>query len=76
MSLCKHIPVTCCVCSPGRDETMQPTKPSFMEFFEQKEEEAKSHNDAGGRGDNNADNRRRPADGDLEVVSYRTRVAT
>uniref|UniRef100_A0A8D3B5B3 non-specific serine/threonine protein kinase n=1 Tax=Scophthalmus maximus TaxID=52904 RepID=A0A8D3B5B3_SCOMX len=36
-----------------RDETMQPTKPSFMEFFEQKEEEAKSHNDAGGRGDNN-----------------------
>ncbi|AWP02179.1 Serine/threonine-protein kinase 4 [Scophthalmus maximus] len=52
-----------------RDETMQPTKPSFMEFFEQKEEEAKSHNDAGGRGDNNADNRRRPADGDLEVMS-------
>uniref|UniRef100_A0A8C5E0X2 non-specific serine/threonine protein kinase n=1 Tax=Gouania willdenowi TaxID=441366 RepID=A0A8C5E0X2_GOUWI len=52
-----------------RDETMQPTKPSFLEYFEQKEKEANLHQDGGGRGENLADNRRLPADGDLEVVS-------
>ncbi|XP_023125820.1 serine/threonine-protein kinase 4-like [Amphiprion ocellaris] len=52
-----------------RDETMQPAKPSFLEYFEQKEKEANSHNDGGGRGENNADNRKLSAEGDLEVVS-------
>uniref|UniRef100_A0A3Q3LWR0 non-specific serine/threonine protein kinase n=1 Tax=Mastacembelus armatus TaxID=205130 RepID=A0A3Q3LWR0_9TELE len=52
-----------------RDETMQPAKPSFLEYFEQKEKEANSHNDGGGRGDANADNRKLPGEGDLEVVS-------
>lgn len=56
------------VCLAGRDETMQPAKPSFLEYFEQKEKEANSHND-GGRGENNADNRKLPAEGDLQVVS-------
>lgn len=53
----------------GRDETMQPSKPSFLEYFEQKEKEANSHNDGGGKGDNYADNRKLPAEGDLQVVS-------
>ncbi|CAK6974482.1 serine/threonine-protein kinase 4-like [Scomber scombrus] len=50
-----------------RDETMQPAKPSFLEYFEQKEKEANVHND--GKGENNADNRKMPPEGDLEVVS-------
>ncbi|XP_034096107.1 serine/threonine-protein kinase 3/4-like [Gymnodraco acuticeps] len=52
-----------------RNETMQPSKPSFLEYFEQKEKEANSHNEGGGRGENNADNRKLPADGDFEVVN-------
>ncbi|KAI9546688.1 Serine/threonine-protein kinase 4 [Dissostichus eleginoides] len=52
-----------------RNETMQPTKPSFLEYFEQKEKEANSHNEGGGRGENNSDNRKLPADGDFEVVN-------
>uniref|UniRef100_A0A672ZL93 non-specific serine/threonine protein kinase n=1 Tax=Sphaeramia orbicularis TaxID=375764 RepID=A0A672ZL93_9TELE len=48
-----------------RDETLQPVKPSFLEYFEQKEKEANLHNDAG---ENNADNRRLPAEADLEVL--------
>uniref|UniRef100_A0A667X862 non-specific serine/threonine protein kinase n=1 Tax=Myripristis murdjan TaxID=586833 RepID=A0A667X862_9TELE len=51
-----------------RDETMQPAKPSFLEYFEQKEKEANSHNDGGGRGGENADNRKLPAEGDFEVM--------
>ncbi|XP_006807434.1 serine/threonine-protein kinase 4-like [Neolamprologus brichardi] len=39
----------------------KPAKPSFLEYFEQKEKEANIHNDGGGKGQNNADN--------LEVVS-------
>ncbi|KAG7494584.1 serine serine/threonine-protein kinase 4-like [Solea senegalensis] len=50
-----------------RDETMQPAKPSFLEYFEQKEKEANGRNDGGGRGDNKADNRKLPCEGDLEV---------
>lgn len=57
------------VCLAGRDETMQPAKPSFLEYFEQKEKEANIHNDGGGRGENNADNRKLHAEGDLQVVS-------
>ncbi len=49
---------------------MQPAKPSFLEYFEQKEKEANSHND-GGRGENNADNRKLPAEEDLQVVSWK-----
>uniref|UniRef100_A0A1A8G4Q4 non-specific serine/threonine protein kinase n=1 Tax=Nothobranchius korthausae TaxID=1143690 RepID=A0A1A8G4Q4_9TELE len=49
-----------------RDETMQPAKPSFLEYFEQKEKEANDHND--GRKENNADNCKLPPEGDLEVV--------
>lgn len=48
---------------------MQPAKPSFLEYFEQKEKEANIYNDDGGRRENNADNRKLPAEGDLEVVS-------
>uniref|UniRef100_A0A665UAH7 non-specific serine/threonine protein kinase n=1 Tax=Echeneis naucrates TaxID=173247 RepID=A0A665UAH7_ECHNA len=51
-----------------RDETMQPAKPSFLEYFEQKEKEANS--DGGGRGENNADNRKMPGGGDLEVSTW------
>ncbi|KAM6947750.1 serine/threonine-protein kinase 4-like isoform 2-T2 [Lycodopsis pacificus] len=54
-----------------RDETMQPAnKPSFLEYFEQKEKEANSHKEGGDRGDNNADNRRLATEGDLEVNSW------
>ncbi|KAM4741534.1 serine/threonine-protein kinase 4-like [Anableps anableps] len=52
-----------------RDETMQPAKPSFLEYFEQKEKEVNNHNDGGRRRENNADNRKLPGEGDLEVVS-------
>lgn len=48
---------------------MQQAKPSFLEYFELKEKEANSHNEGGGRGENNADNRKLPGEGDLEVVS-------
>jgi len=48
---------------------MQPAKPSFLEDFEQKEKEANSNNDGGRKGENNADNRKLPPDGDLELVS-------
>lgn len=41
----------------------KPAKPSFLEYFEQKEKEANIHNDGGGKGQNNADN--------LEVVSWK-----
>ncbi|XP_014877651.1 serine/threonine-protein kinase 3/4-like, partial [Poecilia latipinna] len=51
-----------------RDETMQPAKPSFLEYFEQKEKEVNNHIDGGRRGENNADNRKLPGEGDLEVV--------
>lgn len=57
------------VCLTGRDETMLPAKPSFLEYFEQKEKEANIHNDGGGRGENNADNRKLLPEGDLQVVS-------
>lgn len=49
---------------------MQPAKPSFLEYFEQKEKEANVHND--GKGENNADNRKLFPDGD--VVSDELRV--
>lgn len=52
-----------------RDETVQPAKPSFLEYFEQKEKEANSHNDGAGGKENNADNRRLPGEEDLQVVS-------
>ncbi|CAL8354169.1 serine/threonine-protein kinase 4 isoform X1 [Gadus morhua] len=46
-----------------RGETLQPAKPAFLEYFEQKEREANQ----GGGGD--SDNRKLPPDGDMEVVS-------
>uniref|UniRef100_A0A7N6FGT7 non-specific serine/threonine protein kinase n=1 Tax=Anabas testudineus TaxID=64144 RepID=A0A7N6FGT7_ANATE len=52
-----------------RDETMQPAKPSFLEYFEQKEKEANIHNDGGRQ--NNADNRKLPGEGDLEELRLR-----
>ncbi|XP_045079040.1 serine/threonine-protein kinase 4-like [Coregonus clupeaformis] len=52
----------------GRDETMQPAKPSFLEYFEQKEKEANCHNSSGGDPEHNADNRKLPAEGDLELM--------
>ncbi|XP_056129606.1 serine/threonine-protein kinase 4-like [Lampris incognitus] len=51
-----------------RDETMQPAKPSFLEYFEQKEKEANNRNDGISGGENKADNRKHPAEGDLEVM--------
>uniref|UniRef100_A0A3B3TPS8 non-specific serine/threonine protein kinase n=1 Tax=Poecilia latipinna TaxID=48699 RepID=A0A3B3TPS8_9TELE len=59
-----------------RDETMQPAKPSFLEYFEQKEKEVNNHIDGGRRGENNADNRKLPGEGDLEVVSMKLILQT
>ncbi|XP_066522231.1 serine/threonine-protein kinase 4-like isoform X3 [Hoplias malabaricus] len=42
-------------------ETMQPAKPSFLEYFEQKEKEASKNSDG--------DNRKLPAEADMEVVA-------
>ncbi|KAG9353421.1 hypothetical protein JZ751_018017 [Albula glossodonta] len=50
-----------------RDETVQPAKPSFLEYFEQKEKEASNHG-GGGDADHNADNRKLPAEGDMELM--------
>ncbi|KAG7278210.1 hypothetical protein CRUP_012706, partial [Coryphaenoides rupestris] len=47
-----------------RGETLQPAKPSFLEYFEQKEREANE----GGGGGGDADNRKPPPEGDLEVM--------
>ncbi|KAM6979628.1 serine/threonine-protein kinase 4-like [Aplochiton taeniatus] len=63
-----------------RDETMQPAKPSFLEYFEQKEKEANSHSDGGGQ-QHNADNRKLPAEGDevmrtWSVEELRLRLAS
>lgn len=72
--ICSKVNVGLAVCFTGRDETMQPAKPakpSFLEYFEQKEKEANIHNDGGGKGQNNADNRKLPGEGDLEVVSLK-----
>lgn len=66
---CSKVNVGHPVCFTGRDETIQPAKPSFLEYFEQKEKEANIHNDGGGKGQNNGDNRKLPGVGDLEVVS-------
>ncbi|XP_062852795.1 serine/threonine-protein kinase 3/4-like isoform X1 [Trichomycterus rosablanca] len=42
-----------------RQETLQSAKPSFLEYFEQKEKEVNKNSD---------DNRRQPAEGDMEVM--------
>lgn len=60
------------MCPAGRDETIEPAKPSFLEYFEQKEKEANIHNDGGGRPENNGDHRKLPAEGDLQLVSFFT----
>uniref|UniRef100_A0A8C6SFW7 SARAH domain-containing protein n=1 Tax=Neogobius melanostomus TaxID=47308 RepID=A0A8C6SFW7_9GOBI len=64
-NLCASADSFCFACVLGRDETMQPAKPAFLEYFEQKEKEANVHNEAG---ENNADHRKLPADGHLEVL--------
>ncbi|XP_072541023.1 serine/threonine-protein kinase 4-like [Salminus brasiliensis] len=43
-----------------REETMQPAKPSFLEYFEQQEKEANKNSDN--------DNRKSPAEADMEVM--------
>lgn len=48
---------------------MQPAKPSFLEYFEQKEKEANVQNNGGARRENNAD--KLLPDGDLQVVSLK-----
>ncbi|XP_006639736.1 serine/threonine-protein kinase 4 [Lepisosteus oculatus] len=48
-----------------RDETVQSAKPSFLEYFEQKEKEANSQS---GTGSGSSDSRKLPAEGDLEVM--------
>lgn len=50
-----------------RDETMQPAKPSFLEYFEQKEKEMNNHAESPNVA-NNADNRKFPAEADIEVM--------
>lgn len=42
------------------EETMQPAKPSFLEYFEQKEKEANKNSDN--------DNRKAPAEADMELM--------
>uniref|UniRef100_A0AAR2KXI0 non-specific serine/threonine protein kinase n=1 Tax=Pygocentrus nattereri TaxID=42514 RepID=A0AAR2KXI0_PYGNA len=42
------------------EETVQPAKPSFLEYFEQKEKEANKNSDN--------DNRKLPAEADMEVI--------
>ncbi|XP_034021831.1 serine/threonine-protein kinase 4-like [Thalassophryne amazonica] len=49
------------------DETMQPAKPSFLEYFEQKEKEASNHNVERGV-EINADARKLPVEENLEVM--------
>ncbi|XP_063070889.1 serine/threonine-protein kinase 3/4-like [Engraulis encrasicolus] len=51
-----------------REETMQPAKPSFLEYFEQKEKEANNHGGESPNAANNADNRKLPAEVDMEVM--------
>ncbi|KAJ8412132.1 hypothetical protein AAFF_G00143990 [Aldrovandia affinis] len=50
-----------------REDTMQPAKPAFLEYFEQKEKEAINHGGAV-NSDHNADNRKLPAEGDMDVM--------
>uniref|UniRef100_A0AAY4EU96 non-specific serine/threonine protein kinase n=1 Tax=Denticeps clupeoides TaxID=299321 RepID=A0AAY4EU96_9TELE len=45
------------------EETPQPAKPSFLEYFEQKEKESNSHSEAV-----NSDNRKVPSEMDVEVM--------
>ncbi|KAJ8259585.1 hypothetical protein GJAV_G00171130 [Gymnothorax javanicus] len=47
-----------------RDESEQPAKPSFLEYFEQKEKEANHH----GNADHGADNRKLPGEGDMDMM--------
>lgn len=49
---------------------MQPAKPAFLEYFEQKEKEANIQNNGGGRGENNAYNRKLPTKEDVQMVSW------
>uniref|UniRef100_A0A8D0CL18 non-specific serine/threonine protein kinase n=1 Tax=Scleropages formosus TaxID=113540 RepID=A0A8D0CL18_SCLFO len=49
------------------DETPQPAKPSFLEYFEQKEKEANNYNADGVQG-HIGDNRKLPGEGDLEQM--------
>ncbi|XP_036387392.1 serine/threonine-protein kinase 4-like [Megalops cyprinoides] len=50
-----------------REETMQPAKPSFLEYFEQKEKEANSHSGVS-EPDHGGDNRKLPAECDIEMM--------
>ncbi|XP_061730424.1 serine/threonine-protein kinase 4-like [Nerophis ophidion] len=52
-----------------RDENTQPAKPSFLEYFEQKEKEANSQNGGRRGGDHPAECRKMAPEGDLEVVN-------
>lgn len=56
---------------PGRDETMQPARPSFLEYFEQKAKENQVNNfgkNVSGQTKNSSD-WKVPQDGDYEFVS-------
>lgn len=48
---------------------MQPSKPSFLQYFEQQEADGRDGRGGGGGGEVNADQRRLPTDVDLQVVS-------
>lgn len=60
------------MCVTGSEETLQPTKPSFLQYFEQKEKEAGVQKDGVHR-QTSADERR--PEGDLQVVSSPQRPA-
>ncbi|KAJ8259181.1 hypothetical protein COCON_G00181930 [Conger conger] len=49
------------------EETVQPAKPSFLEYFERKEEEGNHHGGAGDA-DHNTDNRKLPAESDMNMM--------
>lgn len=56
---------------PGRDETMQPARPSFLEYFEQKAKENQVNSfgkNVSGQTKNSSD-WKVPQDGDYEFVS-------
>ncbi|XP_064160629.1 serine/threonine-protein kinase 4-like [Anguilla rostrata] len=50
-----------------REETMQPAKPSFLEYFEQKEKEA-NHNSGAGDADHIVDTRKLPTESDMDTM--------
>lgn len=60
----------------GRDETMQSVRPSFLEYFEQKEKENQRNNYGRNVPERFSSDWRVPQDGDYEFVSKTVMVCT